>query len=494
MHSWKKSFSALWAAEFLAIVGFSTSNPIIPLYLRDLGVTATADLNWWTGAINAAPAIALAIFAPIWGSLADSYGRKLMLLRAMIGGSFLMGLLAITTAPWQILVIKILQGCVTGTVAAATVLTASIVPEAEAGYRLGLLQMGIFLGGAVGPLFGGVVTDLAGSRINFLATALLLGAAAFVVSRGVEESFAPSPRPGSFLKKALPDLGILAGTPALVSLFCVVFCVQLSNGTANPIMPLLVLDMTKGQPGVGSISGLILGCSALAGALAAGIVGKVSARLGYSRAIVICLAGAALFNIPQAFARTPFALLGLRILSEFCLGGTMPSVNALIARICAPGKQGSTYGLSSSVSSVGASLGLRVLLCLLRDELHPGHGGGRGIYRGPREQGRRIRGGRGGRRRRPRRRRSRGCGRILSAGPRGPVPARSRPSPWPPRPSPWSSWPGPPWGSRPARGSASSSASRGRPWPRDRASLPSRRSAQSGPGARTRSPRSSWRP
>ncbi len=38
--------------------------------------------------------MALAIFAPIWGSLADSHGRKLMLLRAMIGGTVLLGLLA----------------------------------------------------------------------------------------------------------------------------------------------------------------------------------------------------------------------------------------------------------------------------------------------------------------------------------------------------------------------------------------------------------------
>jgi DHA1 family multidrug resistance protein-like MFS transporter len=357
MHSWKKSFSALWAAELLAIMGFSTSNPIVPLYLRDLGIRGMAELNWWTGAINAVPAIALAVFAPIWGSLADSYGRKLMLLRAMIGGSILMGLLAIATSPWQVLVLKTLQGCVTGTVAAATVLTASIVPEEETGYRLGLLQMAIFLGNSAGPLFGGVVTDLAGCRVNFVATAAMLGAAAFIVYRRVDESFSPSPREGSFLKKALPDFGIIGSTPILASLFGVVFCVQLANGTATPIMPLLVLDMTKGQPGVASLSGLILGCGALAGALAAGAVGKVSAKVGFGRAVVACVGLSALFTIPQAFVRSPYALLGFRILSEFFLGGTMPSVNALIARHCAEGKQGSTYGLSSSVSSVGGALG-----------------------------------------------------------------------------------------------------------------------------------------
>ena len=124
MEGWVRSFNALWIAELFAIMGFSTSNPIIPLYLTELGVHDPAALNWWTGAINGISSLALAIFAPMWGALADSYGRKIMLLRAMIGGSIIIGLLAITNSPWQVLLLKTLQGCITGTIAAATVLTA----------------------------------------------------------------------------------------------------------------------------------------------------------------------------------------------------------------------------------------------------------------------------------------------------------------------------------------------------------------------------------
>ncbi len=357
MTAWKQSFGALWVAEFLAIAGFSTSNPILPLYLTELGIHDPASLNWWTGAINAAPAVALTIFAPIWGSLADGYGRKLMLLRAMIGGSVVMGLLVITNAPWQVLLLKTIQGCVTGTVAAATVLTASIVPEKEAGYRLGLLQMAIFLGGAIGPLFGGVVTDLLGSRVNFLLTALLLAAAAVVVARMVSEDFKAPVRSGSLLRKAMPDFGILAAVPALIPLFAVSFAVQLANGTASPIIPLVVLDMVKGEAGVGSLSGLILGSSAVTAALGAVLVGRVSARIGYGRALSVCVAGSFVFSLPQAFAGGPWQLLGSRAAMGFFLGGTMPSLNALIAGICERSRQGSVYGISSSVMSAGSALG-----------------------------------------------------------------------------------------------------------------------------------------
>lgn len=354
---WKRSYGALWFAELLAITGFATSVPIVPLYLREIGVTDTASLNAWTGLITSASSLALAVFAPIWGSLADYYGRKLMLLRAMVGGSILIGLMALAREPWQLLVLRTLQGCFTGTVAAATVMTASLVPKEEAGYRLGLLQMAVYLGNSVGPLVGGLLTDLAGSRVNFLATSAALAAAAVVVAASVEEDFVPRKREVSLLRAALPDLSVLARTPALGGLFLVVFAVQFGGSVVAPIMPLVVMDMRGGAEAVGSLSGLIIGASSLAGALAAGLIGKVSARWGYGRTLLACVAGACLFYLPQGFARDPFLLLALRIGSGVCLGGTMPSVNALIASVCDKDRQGATYGLSSSVSSAGMALG-----------------------------------------------------------------------------------------------------------------------------------------
>lgn len=342
--------------ELLAIVGFSTSNPIIPLYLTDLGITDPVALNWWTGAINGFSSLALALFAPIWGALADSYGRKLMLLRAMVGGSLIMGLLAFTHSPWQVLVLKILQGCVTGTVTAATVLTAAMVPVEQVGYRLGLMQMMVFMGNSLGPMFGGVITDLAGSRVNFLATSAILVFSSVVVWKNVHEEFVPAPKSPSLLKNAVPDFSVLKANSALRALMLVILLVQFASSVAGPIIPLVVLAMTSSASGAGSMSGLIIGVASVAGALGAILTGKVSNKLGYGKALWFCIAGSFLFYLPQGFATSPWHLVILRFLSGFFMGGTMPTANALIAQY-AEGKQGSVYGLSSAVSSVGNALG-----------------------------------------------------------------------------------------------------------------------------------------
>ena len=158
----------------LAIAGFSTSTPIIPFYLQDLGVSDPIRIKYLTGMINALPSIAFAILSPMWGSLADNYGRKPMLLRAMFGGAAVLVLQGFVSDPWQLLVLRTVQGCITGTIAAATVLVASIAPPEETGYALGLLQMAVFLGASLGPMFGGVISDAFSHRVTFFATSFLL--------------------------------------------------------------------------------------------------------------------------------------------------------------------------------------------------------------------------------------------------------------------------------------------------------------------------------
>jgi DHA1 family multidrug resistance protein-like MFS transporter len=354
---WKKTLWAVWAAELLAIAGFGTSTPIIPFYLQDLGIHDPVRISFFTGLIAALPSLMLAFFAPIWGSLADSFGRKPMLLRAMLGGAVILFLQGVVRDPWQLLVLRTLQGCVTGTVAAATVLVASISPKEEAGGSLGLLQMAIFLGSSLGPMFGGAVSDLFGHRVNFFATSVLLLAAGIIVWRLVDDDFVRPAERRSLLKSMLPDFSPLARNKALWALLAVVAADQIAGSITAPFLPLFIQNITPSAALVSSMTGLILGLGALASAGAAAALGKVSYRIGYRRTLVICMVAAAAFTLPQAFVRSPFQLLVLRILSCFFIGGDMPAVNALIAQRAERGRQGSVYGLSSSVASGSNALG-----------------------------------------------------------------------------------------------------------------------------------------
>ena len=354
---WKRTLYAIAAGELLAVAGFTTSTPIIPFYLQDLGVSDPFRLKLLTGLLQALPSVSLVFFSPIWGSLADNYGRKPMLLRALFGGVLIMMLQGLVTAPWQLLALRTLQGCITGTIAAATILVASVAPQEDVGYALGLLQMAIFLGGSLGPLFGGVIADLFGRRVNFFATSVLLLAAAVIVTRCAKDNFKPPANRKSILESMVPDFRPLASSRALLSLFAVIAADQVAGSILSPFLPLIIQGLSAGSARVGSTTGLILGLGAVSSALAAFTIGKVSYRMGYKRTLVICMVGASVFMIPQAFARSPLQLLFLRIASCFFVGGNLPSANALIAQRTVPGKQGSIYGLSSAIASGSNALG-----------------------------------------------------------------------------------------------------------------------------------------
>lgn len=343
--------------ELLSIAGFSTSGPILPFFLADLGVVDPFALNLYVGLIQSLPAISLAVMAPIWGSLADNYGRKPMLLRAMFGGAAIVVLQGLVTSPWQLLVLRTIQGCLTGTVAAATVLLAAATPKNEIGYSLGLLQMVIYLGASLGPMLGGFISDSFGHRVTFFVTAALLFVSGLLVWRFTDDEFAPPEGRKSVIKSLVPDFSALTSSKILWALLGVVAADQIAGSIASPFLPLFIQGISHDPSRVASNTGLILGLGAIASAAAAVIVGKFSYRLGYQRVLMTCMIGAAIFTIPQAFAPTPGILLALRLASCFFIGGNMPAVNALITMRTQSGKQGSVYGLRTTVASASGALG-----------------------------------------------------------------------------------------------------------------------------------------
>ncbi|MCL2832890.1 MAG: MFS transporter [Treponema sp.] len=362
MKSWKANFTALLIAQTLAMVGFGLSTPVIPLFLEeDLGLTDPVRLKIWVGLIQASASVMLAIFAPIWGHMADMFSRRAMLLRAMFGGALIISLMTFVNAPWQLLALKGIQGCLTGTVAAATVMTAGFTPAAEVAFALGLLQTGIATGNSLGPLIGGVLSDFLGHRAAFFGTGVTLALAGLIVLKWVENDRQPKIEKQDKKFRLFPDIKPIVNNPLLLSLMFVTFGVQAANGTAGPMLPLflksLVADTAEQQMYIGSSTGLVLGVGAATSALAAVIMGKNALRFGYWRSLIFCLTACAISTIPQAFVTNMYQLMTLRAVSSFFLGGTSPVISAIIATSADKKSQGTAFGFNSSISSAGAALG-----------------------------------------------------------------------------------------------------------------------------------------
>jgi len=358
MQPWQRNLYVIWIAELLAIVGFSAFIPFLPFFVQELGVTEVKQVAMWSGLLSSGAAIAMAIFAPIWGSLADSYGRKLMVERALLGGTLLFGAMGFVHNVQQLFILRTLQGCITGTVAAATTLVAATVPRERVGSSLGLLQMAIYIGASAGPLVGGVMADTLGYRPTaWLASTLLLTGGLLVLIFVREDFQPPSRRENADGLGLWEGMRTIAHTRPLLAAIAAKMGLQLGSRVTDPVLPLFVQSLVPASMQVASITGLINGVSAATGALGAVIIGRVSDRLGYRRLMLGCLLSSALLHVPQALVTDPLQLLLLRALNGLALGGAVPTASALLARLAPEGRQGAAYGVDNSARSVANALG-----------------------------------------------------------------------------------------------------------------------------------------
>lgn len=142
--SWRRNLYALWISQLLSVMGFSLRVPFLPFFLGDLGIDSTETQALWSGIIMSAGAGVMAITAPIWGSLADRYGRKPMLMRAQFSAFFTIGMMVFATQAWHLLGLRLIEGALAGTVTAATALVATSMPKERLGFGLGMIQTAVF--------------------------------------------------------------------------------------------------------------------------------------------------------------------------------------------------------------------------------------------------------------------------------------------------------------------------------------------------------------
>jgi DHA1 family multidrug resistance protein-like MFS transporter len=321
--------------------------------------------------------VLMSIFAPIWGSLADRYGRKLMVERAMFGGAVLLAAMGFVRNVPQLLFLRSLQGCLTGTVAAATTLVASGTPRERAGYALGLLQMAMYSGASVGPLLGGLVADTFGYRAAFWVTGALLLVAGLLVLFLVEEQLdPPAKEKGAGSGELWRGLALVVRSRALLAVFGVRVTMRLGTRIVTPMLPLFVQTLLPVGARVASVSGLVSGVGSITGAIAAVILGRASDRLGCRRVLLVCAVGASFLYVLQFFVTTPAQLLVLQAGVGLVMVGTLATVSAMLAARSPEGRQGAVYGVDASAvsaanaigpmlgASLAAGLGLRsVFLC-----------------------------------------------------------------------------------------------------------------------------------
>jgi len=324
--------------------------PVLPLYIKQLGVHDTASIAQYSGIAFGITYIISAIFSPIWGHAADKFGRKPMLLRASLGMAIVIGCMGFATNVHVLIGLRLLQGVITGYATACTTLIATQTDKEHSGYALGTLSTASISGSLLGPSIGGFIEEGFGLQNVFFITSALLLITFLTTALFVKESFTRED------KKVLPLKAVWQLVPEkslTITMFVTFFILTVALYSVEPIITVYITHLSHDSNHIALLAGLTFSASGLANIITAPKLGKLSDRIGVHKVMLVALAAAGIIFIPQAFVTNPWQLMGLRFILGLTAAGLTPSVNVLIKKITPAPITGRVFGFAISAGYLG---------------------------------------------------------------------------------------------------------------------------------------------
>ena len=352
--NWRRNQFAVTAASFVGFTGFTLVMPFLPLYIRQLGVTDVGEIALWTGlTLGVTPALT-ALCSPFWGRIADRFGHKLMVERALISFVVVMAAMAFVTEAWHLLALRAALGLFAGYGALTLSMAARTVPRERMAEAIGTVQTAQRLGPALGPVIGGTVAQIVGIRRAFFVTSGFYVAAIVIVFFMYKERH---PEPASHERKdrRVTFRSVLA-FENFILLILVVFGLQFVDRSFGPVLPLYVAQLGTPVETVPIISGVLFsigaGAAAVGNHLCGALLRKASAR------VVIAAAGAAASagTLVYVFAGNVGLLVLGTALFGVAIGIATTAAYTAASTIMPASARGTGFGLLTTGSLTGLAI------------------------------------------------------------------------------------------------------------------------------------------
>ncbi len=352
--NWRKNLYVLCFCNFFANIGFNMVIPFMPVILQQ-NAGVTDNLSFWSGMMSMMVYFTYVIVQPIWGSMADRSGKRMLLLRSGLGIGLSYFMIANCRSIWALLAVRALNGALMGFIPASNILLSSTTPSYAVGYALGTLNMAVAVGTVLGPVVGGALVESLGITYSLYfggIIMLIVGLAAFF---GTEEQ----PIPANVVlspfwqdvKEVLADPGIR--TP----IFCL-FTLNMCNQMILPILPLFVAGLQAERAQL--MVGVVYSISAVSLALGSPLINKLHGRkyhISYAVILVSCLLLAGGTTLLQGLASGLLFLVIQRFIYGFFQSGITVASNVLVAINAPDEKRGRVFSLVNSIASTGFIIG-----------------------------------------------------------------------------------------------------------------------------------------
>ena len=356
METWKRTVYISLVCIFCTAFGVSQLAPILPLYFHDLGVQTPEAMSLWSGLATGATYIIVCLAAPFWGRVADKKGRKITLIRSSFGMALCNILIAFQTTPEGVVLIRLIQGLVSGFYSASITLIASESPIERTGWALGLLASANLAGSLIGPLLGGYIADTVGIRNDFIIVGTLMGLAGVLATIFIHENYVPQPNPEKLsirkLKEQIPEFNSIVAL--CVASFIYAICIM----SLQPVISVYIKGIVPSDTeNLAFIAGAVFSAMGIAQLMSSSPLGKLVDKIGPRKVLIVSLIYVGILNIPQAYVSDVYQLAIIRFLQGFGLGGMLPALNTYLSSKTPREFTGQVFSYNQSCLFFGYFLG-----------------------------------------------------------------------------------------------------------------------------------------
>jgi len=355
VESWERNVWALALVVFIAFVGFQFFSPFLPLYVMELGVTDPTRVALWSGVLTAVTPAVSGLLGPLWGSFADRVGRKMMMVRSLVGFVIIVAAMGLVTSVTQLLILRVLQGVIAGFSIFAMALASVSCPKERVPVAIGRVQGAQLLSVAIGPAAGGYVASHFGLRYAFFVTAGMCALALV----GLLVLFTENRAPGdagpaaatSDTSFTLRQVWTSRGFPLVLVLL---FVAQFIDRGLSLLVPLKVgtlLDVTR----IAATSGEIISLAAICATGSALLAGRLAQRWPAERLLLIGLVAGGLPCALMAFTTGWQSLMLFRCLTGLFLGGALTLAYSIGGSLVTGERRGAAFGWLALSVQIGTA-------------------------------------------------------------------------------------------------------------------------------------------
>jgi len=335
---------------FLVFTGIGLVIPILPMFMDELGITGST-----VGLLVAAFSLTQLLFSPQAGRLADSFGRKRMIVIGMFVFALSEGLFGIASDPVLLFVSRMLGGVSAALIMPAVMAyAADVTTKEQRAAGMGYINAAITTGFVIGPGIGGYIAEF-GIRTPFYTAAVAGLIAAVVTLLILPESLPPKEEAADSASAAKQRRSLFSQLvysyrePYFLSLV-IVFVMSFGLANFETVFGLFVDHKFGFGPKdiafiitFGSIAGAVVQVTAFSWILN---------RFGEKRVISVCLFFAGLFILLTLFVHKFWLIFAVTFIVFLAIDILRPAISTQMSMM-AKDQQGYVAGLNSAFTSLG---------------------------------------------------------------------------------------------------------------------------------------------